>query len=255
MAWLREWRRRRMIRRRRLTATAWARAEAALPELLQVDLATRQRLEATALVFAAEKEFMAVAGLELDAAAIDTIALQAALPALERGLDWYAPWTTVVLYPAGFVATHEYEDADGIVHVAQDPLIGEAWERGPLVLSLADALEPEPGTSVVIHECAHKLDMRQGEINGLPPLPRSMSIEAWSVAFGRAYEDLQCRLGGGEGEEGDLAGYPLDPYAAQDPGEFFAVATETFFAAPQRLQRGYPQVYAQLAEFYGWSLN
>ena len=42
----------------------------------------------------------------------------------------------------------------------------------------------------------------------------------------------------------------LDPYAAESPAEFFAVASEMFFDDPPGLQRGYPAVYAQLALFY-----
>ncbi len=252
MGWLRNRRRRRAARRRRLSPTAWARGEAALPGLRRLDPGARQRLEATAVAFAAEKRFEGVADVQADQAAIDTVALQAAVPVLELGLDWYAPWTTVLLYPASFVATHEYQDEDGVVHVARGPLIGEAWVAGPLVLSLEDALAPVAGTNVVIHECAHKLDMRQGHSNGLPPLPRSMPVEAWSAAFEHAYADLRNRTDEGMQEGGH--GAPLDVYAAQDPAEFFAVATETFFVAPSRLRRGYPDVYHQLAQFYGWSL-
>ena len=43
---------------------------------------------------------------------------------------------------------------------------------------------------------------------------------------------------------------PLDAYAAQDAGEFFAVSSETFFVEPARLQRAFPDWYAQLAAFF-----
>ena len=33
---------------------------------------------------------------------------------------------------------------------------------------------------------------------------------------------------------------PLDPYAATDPAEFFAVSGEAFFIAPQRLREAWP---------------
>ena len=42
----------------------------------------------------------------------------------------------------------------------------------------------------------------------------------------------------------------LDTYGAQNPAEFFAVATETFFEKPDRLQEKHPALYAQLKEFY-----
>jgi len=250
VGWLRNWRRRRVARAYRLSPGAWSRAEAALPGLRRLDAAKRQRLAAVAAALVHEKRFEGLAGVTVDALAIDTVALQAAVPVLELGLDWYAPWATVLLYPAGFIATHEYEDEDGIVHIEEGPLIGEAWEGGPLVLSLEDALEPEPGSSVVIHECAHKLDMGQGAVNGLPPLPSGMAVEDWSAAFLPAFSTMETYAA----EEGSDAA-PLDPYAGQDPGEFFAVATETFFADPRRLQRSFPAVYEQLERFYGWSLG
>ena len=42
----------------------------------------------------------------------------------------------------------------------------------------------------------------------------------------------------------------LDPYAAEHPAEFFAVASEAFFEAPRELQRRYPDLYAQFVLFY-----
>ncbi len=248
------WLRRRAGRRYCAPSAGWWHAEAALPVLRRLDSGMRSRLEAVAGAFLAEKRLEGVAGAELDEPARAAIALQAAVPVCELGVDWYAPWTTVLIYPAGFKATHEYEDEAGVVHRETRPLIGEAWEGGPLVLSLEDALSPEPGTSVVIHECAHKLDMRQGAVNGLPPLRPGMRLTDWSHAFEQAYRGLGGYYAEGEAAPGSLSGAvpPLDPEAAEDPGELFAVASETFFAAPERLREAYPAVYQQLAQFYGW---
>ncbi len=256
MGWLRDWRRRRRLRcGRRPAPEAWALAERALPGLRRLDPAPRQRLADTAVLLRAEKAFQGLAGAAPTAAERDAIALQAAVPILELGLDGYAAWTTVLVYPADFVATHEYEDEAGVVHTEQGALIGEAWEDGPLVLSLESALAPEPGSNVVIHECAHKLDMRQGAVNGLPPLPRGMPVAEWAAAFEAAYATLRAHLAAEEGGAPPQRGEPpLDPYAAEDPGEFFAVASEAYFADPDRLRRAFPAVYQQLARFYGWAL-
>ena len=43
---------------------------------------------------------------------------------------------------------------------------------------------------------------------------------------------------------------PIDPYAAENPAEFFAVVSEVFFADALLLRREYPDVYAQLAALY-----
>ena len=42
----------------------------------------------------------------------------------------------------------------------------------------------------------------------------------------------------------------IDPYAAEDPAEFFAVTSEYFFTAPDLLHEAYPAVYRQLQLFY-----
>jgi len=42
----------------------------------------------------------------------------------------------------------------------------------------------------------------------------------------------------------------IDPYAAENPAEFFAVVTELFFLDPQRLQTHYPAVYDEMRRFY-----
>jgi Mlc titration factor MtfA (ptsG expression regulator) len=97
--------------------------------------------------------------------------------------------------------------------------------------------------NLVIHEFAHKIDMRDGDANGCPPLPPGMSAREWKLAFDAAYADFAARVD----EEGDTA---IDPYAAEHPAEFFAVVSEVFFVEPALLQAEYPKVYAQLARFY-----
>jgi Mlc titration factor MtfA (ptsG expression regulator) len=42
----------------------------------------------------------------------------------------------------------------------------------------------------------------------------------------------------------------LDEYAAEDPAEFFAVATEFFFERPNALRTRHPDLYRQFTVFY-----
>ena len=49
----------------------------------------------------------------------------------------------------------------------------------------------------------------------------------------------------------------LDPYAATDPAEFFAVCSEAFFKQPQRMAFEHPALYGELRGYYrvdpaGW---
>jgi len=47
--------------------------------------------------------------------------------------------------------------------------------------------------------------------------------------------------------EGSLLG----EYAATNPAEFFAVATEVFFEQPEPLRLRHPEMYAELSRYYG----
>ena len=51
--------------------------------------------------------------------------------------------------------------------------------------------------------------------------------------------------------ESTPAGTAIDPYAAEDPGEFFAVLSEVFFVEPALLKAEYADVYALFSRFYG----
>ena len=81
----------------------------------------------------------------------------------------------MIVYPDEFLVPYEEEDEAGVVHSGRDLRSGEAWERGPLVISLRDVhARPEwEGYNVVIHECAHKLDMRTGALVEPVRLPQS----------------------------------------------------------------------------------
>ena len=125
---------------------------------------------------------------------------------------------------------------------------------GPVLLSMADvrASGHGDGYNVVVHEMAHKLDERDGALDGCPPLPRSMSRRAWKAAFAPAYDDFCSRVEReGRGRRRLRSSrLPLDEYAAESPEEFFAVACETFFDAPHRIRAAYPDVMTQLATFF-----
>ena len=170
------------------------------------------------------------------------IAAQACLPILELGLDWYAGWTGIVVYPGDFRVRRREMDEDGVVHEWEDDLAGEAMPGGPVVLSW-DAAAHDPAINVVIHEFAHKLDMLNGEADGVPPLHAGMDRKIWRAAFEEAFEGFCDAL---EREKETW----LDPYAAEHPSEFFAVISEAFFEQPAETKRRYPDVYDQLKAFY-----
>ena len=200
------------------------------------------KLRELALLFLAEKEFSGAHGLEVTDAMRVSIAAQACLPVLELGLDWYAGFSGIVVYPGDFRVRRTETDEDGVVHEWDDELAGEAMPGGPVVLSW-DATANDPGMNVVIHEFAHKLDMLNGEADGLPPLHAGMDRAAWAAAFREAYEGFCDAVERGKDTW-------LDPYAAEHASEFFAVISEAFFEDPAETRRRYPGIYDQLKLFY-----
>ncbi len=203
------------------------------------------RLRELAARLLADKAFNGAAGAEVDAGMATAIAAFAALPVLNLGYGWYEGWSEIVVYPGEFLFDGEQMDEAGVVHHVRHARSGESWEGGPMVLSWQDVEHSGlgEGYNVVIHEFAHKLDMKNGAANGRPPLHTGMSPEDWARDFQTAYDDFCRRVDNGEETV-------IDPYAAESPAEFFAVLSEYFFEAPDVLHRDYPAVYGQLRQFY-----
>jgi Mlc titration factor MtfA (ptsG expression regulator) len=248
----------------------WDATLAELPFCTLLSGAERARLRELAEHLLADKEMAAADGLELTAAMQVSIAIQACLPILNLGLHWYRGWTSIVVYPTEFLVPRSITDDDGVVHEFIEPVSGEAWDGGPLVLSWDDAQRDSTeiglAYNVVVHEFTHKLDMLNGEADGLPPFDRALhgALDAtrWQQVLDDAYGRFCAELDLIEDEmpadvdpesEAALTYYlhlPLDPYAAQDEGEFFAVSSEQFFIDPARLHAAFPAWYDLLRQFF-----
>ncbi|RTL39105.1 MAG: zinc-dependent peptidase [Rhodocyclaceae bacterium] len=239
----RRWRRQRAADRMQVAPAQWERIEQSLPFLGFLPAPDRPRLRRLALEFLADKQIHGAEGVNVTDDMLLSIALQACLPILHIGLDAYADWVGIVVYPGDFIIPRTVIDEDGIVHEYDDEVLGEAWEGGPVLLSWFDGEAQPEGINVVIHEFAHKLDMGNGEVDGYPALPADMSATDWAAAFQPAFDDFCRRVDGGE----DTL---LDPYGAEHPAEFFAVMSEAFFETPGLLKSEYPAVYRQLSLFY-----
>ena len=242
MGWLRDWRRRRALAKHHVDEALWARAVSPLKFLGGLAPQEAHRLRELALLFLAEKEFSGARGLVLTDHMRLSIAAQACLPILELGIDWYDGWSGVIVYPGDFRVRREDVDEDGVVHEYDDELAGESWPGGPVVISW-DAAAHDTEMAVVVHEFAHKLDMRNGDADGMPPLHAGMDRARWSRVWRDAYEGFCDAL------DRDKETW-LDPYAAEHPSEFFAVVSEAFFLSPNETRRRYPELYEQLKLFY-----
>ncbi|WP_133011551.1 zinc-dependent peptidase [Marinomonas flavescens] len=177
------------------------------------------------------------------------LATMACVPILNLGLNWYDHWSTIILYKGDFVPNRPYQSEDGVVHSQAPGLSGEAWLRGPLILSWESICETGAharhghASNVVIHEFAHKLDMLRDGANGAPPMHPDMRPGEWHDAFTNAWERLSI-------DWQHHRPLPLDEYALTNPAEFFAVCSETFFEAPHRMKKHMPEVYRLLCQFY-----
>lgn len=205
------------------------------------------RLRQLAECFLHEKHIELVGGLTLDGDQRLLLAGLACLPVLELGLDAYDNWQTLIVYPRRFIPGQSEVDAVGVVHPPQ-PRVGEAWPGGPVILSWKDLERDLKGDwdypmNVIIHEMCHQLDGRSGGFDGMPPLPHGIERRVWIREFTAAFLALRARL-----DQGLEPGW--DPYAAEAPAEFFAVAGECFFVAPDRLLGGHPRIYQLLKEYF-----
>ncbi len=213
-----------------------------------LDTDAQERLRTLAGGFLQRKGITPVRGLELTEDDRALIASLCCLPVLNLGGHWLGGWQEVVIYPGAFrVRRSALDEPTGVLHEWDEELAGEAWSEGPLILSWEDVLldleEPAEGCNVVAHEIAHKLDLRDGVLDGTPPLP-SARQRAWARDFQAAFDAL-CAEVDAERET------RIDPYAATAPEEFFAVVSEYHFSAPEVLREALPAVAEHLADFYG----
>ena len=241
----RRWRRARILARGAINESLWEDAISRYSFMRVLSAEEASRLRELVVLFLDEKSIAGAAGVQVDDEMRVVIAAQACMLILNLDLDWYRGWTEMIVYPDQFVVDYEYTDEIGVSHRVREPLGGESWLAGPVILSWADAEQADSGLgyNVVIHEFAHKIDMLNGEANGFPPLHAGMSRERWARTWSRAYEDFCERVD----RRRETA---IDPYAAESPAEFFAVLSESFFEIPVAVGSAHPELYAELAEFY-----
>jgi Mlc titration factor MtfA (ptsG expression regulator) len=206
--------------------------------------AEQERLESLALAIVADKAWEAAQGFELRDEIMVLIAVQAALLILELPDDSYRDVHSIIVHPTTLVLTGEHSQVQGVVSDDPMPILGQAVYNGPVVIAwdsvVDEARHPGRGHNVVVHEFAHKLDMLDGTVDGTPPLATPDDLARWIEVCTRVYEDVAAGRGGAV----------LSPYAGVNPGEFFAVATETFFDNPHGLRSEHPDLYGVLGDFY-----
>ncbi len=220
--------------------------EEALPLYRRMPPELRLRLEPVVRAFLADVEFVGCRGLGVTQEMRLVIAIQACLLIVARDPGAYASLSTVLLYPDEFIVKETDEDDAGVVHEGESVLSGQSVDVSQIVLSWQDVQEHGAEgeiLNVVVHEFAHFLDNSvEGTLTDTGS--RRAAFEAWHALLDREYQALCDAVDRG-------ADTLIDPYGTESTAEFFAVATETFFEAPARMQRLHPALYDGLASFYG----
>ena len=217
------------------------------PLFATLDDDERERLEHLVKVFLSRVRFEAAQGFTVTDEMRVLIAAQACLLVLELDptldLNLYSRVTSVIVHPRTVVLKGAHHVGSHLVSDSDQALSGQAHHRGPVVLAWStvafEARHHARGQNVVMHEFAHQLDMIDGTIDGTPPIDDPDLRVRWVAACTAEYRKLR------RGEEGVLR-----PYAATDTGEFFAVATETFFTRPDAFATESAELYGVLCELY-----
>jgi Mlc titration factor MtfA (ptsG expression regulator) len=246
----------------RIPDAAWQATLARYRFLAEHPAADLERLRKLAAEFLRDKRFHGAHGFVISDEVALAIAAQAVLPVLhlQGGLDWYDDFVGVVVHPCEAIAQRRTIDETGVVHEYEEIVAGEAMEHGPVMLSWQDVLASgatrDQGYNVVIHEFAHKIDMRNGEADGCPPLPRRFhgtsnpreARAAWLAVMTPAYHRFREQIIIAERFGGEAPW--LDAYGSQSISEFFAVACEAYFVNRMRLAGTFAELVRLFDAFF-----
>lgn len=248
----------------RISPELWRQVLDAHPFLAALTADESAQLLARSAWLLASKTINGAQDLEVTDAMRLSIAAQASLPILNLTPELYEGWDEIIVYPASFRIPRSRQDDDGVVHEYIEDAAGEAWEGGPLVLSWEDTQWSDGGFNVVIHEFAHKLDLRSGFADGMPSLAAHPNLkpQVWRRVlddsldrFIAALDAVEAAIPHDVDPESEAADVwygqlPMDPYAATDEAEFFAVSSEHFFVDPIPMRDALPEWYELLRAYY-----
>lgn len=216
------------------------------PQYNNLPVPLREELKNKMKVFLHEKRFHGCQDLEVTEKMKVLIAAQACMLLLNRGTNFYPKLTTVNIYPSAYVSQN-FTGAGGVVIRGNQPVLGESWNTGELVLSwdssVHGAANMFDGHNVVYHEFAHQLDQEDGVADGAPILERRSAYASWAMVLGEEYDTLIRK-------KKKVRKTVLRKYGATHPAEFFAVATEAFFEKPRQLHKKHPELYEELKTYY-----
>lgn len=212
----------------------------------------RQRIQ----VFVRETTWQGCCELEVTDEIRVVVAAYAALLTLGFEDEWLTRVRHVLVHPTPYLGRRAIVGSEGIDYShsdwmqqlednTEDEHLGEAWvESGTIIIVWSEVPTAEHivpiGTNVVLHEFAHVLQELRSDWF---PTARTANGEPWLELFQSEF-DRQVR----DSERGRRS--LLDDYAAENPEEFFCVATECFWERPERMQTQSPTLFRLLKQCY-----
>ena len=205
----------------------------------------RDRLGELADWLLRDRRWEAARGFELTDEVRAVVAAHAVLPILGLDESWYDGVGSIIVRDGSMTQRHTAGPVRGTFERSPQAVDGESHhDDGPLMVSWRaarrEAANPRFGRDVVLHEFAHKIDMYDGVLDGTPLLTDEAQRQTWVEVCTAHYDAIR---------DGDSAALLRD-YAGTNPGEFFAVATETFFTRSVDLASRHPDLYEVFASFY-----
>ena len=154
--------------------------------------------------------------------------------------DWeYMNLHEVLIYPDSFNDTFQQQGSD------RDTLgvVGTGAYQNIMILSQHELrqgfLNKTGKSNTAIHEFVHLVDKTDGATDGIPEVIMSNSyIIPWLELVRKNIEAIR------ESES------DINPYAATNQAEFFAVVSEYFFERPDLLRSKHPQLYELLIKIF-----
>jgi Mlc titration factor MtfA (ptsG expression regulator) len=123
-------------------------------------------------------------------------------------------------------------------------MVGDGAMNNTMILSqqaLRSGFGSNDGHNTAIHEFAHLLDKADGSVDGIPEyLMDKQQTAPW-------LRHIRQEIANIRNHDNDA---DINPYAATNEAEFFAVITEYFFEKPQQLQEHHPKLYQELEAIF-----
>jgi len=194
--------------------------------------ALRKSFEDDLRVFLVEQRITGI-GIEVS----EDLKLLVGASAVTLSVGWpeyeWSALAEVLLYPNDFDRDYAF---------GRSEFSGQAHPWGTIILSVPSLLRsfeiPDDGYHVGFHEFAHLLDKEGVRFDGIPADLDSKRAQEWVALQAEEMKRL---------EEGRSV---LDPYGADNPAEFLAVAVEAFFEKSREMRTHHPKLYQMLSSYF-----